>query len=261
MKKIIFLLFTVIILGVTVHAEDKETLKEQVKQEHNLIWWGEVRDDVTGNWRLSECATSETVSEYALDYYNAFFESDKEIHGIINFTLKTTTRLTVFDGVISCDTLEYVDGEEHSAKTLFSGDLLMQERIDIETGEVTVLEPSTDIYESEYGAFIISIEPTLNEAFGDNYTLSVEDGFLSIATWSDGFADVATLAKLGYSEAVQSYDSFKTTMQQASKNVTESMRSFVPNGHLALSFLNDQDHDKVLLIYYDGELYYDYVTE
>lgn len=261
MKKIIFLLFTVIILGATVHAEDKETLKEQVKQEHNLIWLGEVRDDVTGNWRLSECATTDTVDQYALDYYNAFFEDDKEIHGIINFTLKTTTRLRVFNGVISCDTLEYVDGEEHSAKTLFSGDLLLQQEIDIATGEISTLEQNTDIYEGEYGAFIISIEPTLNEAFGDNYTLSVEDGFLSIATWSDGFADVATLAKLGYSEAVQSYDSFKTTMHQASINVTESMRSFVPNGHLALSFLNDQDHDKVLLIYYDGEPYYDYVAE
>lgn len=96
-----------------------------------------VRNDVTGNWRISLISDSATPEEYALDYYNALFSSDDEIHAIVNFSLNTTTKLSVlYAGVLDVTVYEYVDGEEHDAKELFSGNLLDEYWIHTDTGEV-----------------------------------------------------------------------------------------------------------------------------
>lgn len=95
-----------------------------------------VRNDVTGNWRIASTADSFVPADYALEYYNEMFSSDNEVHAIWNATLSTMTRLKVSSGLLFVDTLEYVDGEEHDAKILFSGTLLDSRIIDIETGEL-----------------------------------------------------------------------------------------------------------------------------
>ena len=94
-----------------------------------------VRNDVTGKWRISTTSDDFVPAEYAVEYYKTMFSSDDEIHAIWNATLGTTTRITVAFGVISADTLEYVEGEEHDAKVLFSGTLLDSKLFDAETGE------------------------------------------------------------------------------------------------------------------------------
>lgn len=94
-----------------------------------------VRNDVTGRWRISTTSDSFVPAEYAVEYYKTMFSSDDEIHAIWNATLGTTTRITVSYGIIFADTLEYVKGEEHDAKILFSGALLDSKMFDAQTGE------------------------------------------------------------------------------------------------------------------------------
>lgn len=94
-----------------------------------------VRNDVTGNWRLARIANSSPISDYAMEYYENMFSSDEEIHAIVNFTLNTTTCIKVMSGTLFSDTYEYVDGEEHDANLLFTGNLLDSKIINIETGE------------------------------------------------------------------------------------------------------------------------------
>lgn len=100
-----------------------------------LQFWDEVQNDVTGNWRRAATSDSLAPAEYALEYYNEMFHSDDEVHAIWNATLKTTTRITYSGGLLFVDTFEYVDGEEHDAKILFSGPQLDSRIIDIATGK------------------------------------------------------------------------------------------------------------------------------
>lgn len=100
-----------------------------------------VRNDTTGNWRISLISDSATPDEYALDYYNTLFSSDDEIHAIVNFSLNTTTRISVlYEGVLDVTVLEYVDGEEHDAKELFGGDLLAEYWIHADTSEIEKIQ-------------------------------------------------------------------------------------------------------------------------
>ena len=265
MKRILFGLLACFFLFSTAFGEDynREELKETLKKEYGLIWFGNVRDDVTGNWRLSECASKDTVDKYALDYYRAYFEDDKEIHGIINFTLKTTTRLRVFNGTILCDTLEYVDGEEHSAKTLFSGLLLTQKEIDIETGEVTDIEPEYDASsdDSVFSTFLSLVEPALQESFGENIKIDTDGNFLSISVWTDGASEEVIAAKLGNAAMIEDYGQLKGILQDLAGTLTKKAQEFVPGSHVLFSLLNDTNLDNVIMSFLDGEVYYDYLTE
>ncbi len=55
---------------------------------------------------------------------------------VVNLGLKTTSALSVSNGIMYLDVHEYIDGEEHDAKVLGSGDLLKSYIIDINTGEI-----------------------------------------------------------------------------------------------------------------------------
>lgn len=104
-----------------------------------------VSNDHTNNWRLSVTDTDQESYEYALNYYNDVFESDDEVHAVINYNAGTTTRISIlYSGTLDVSVLSYVQGEELDASTLFSGSLLEEYFIDIETGEVE------DILNEEY---------------------------------------------------------------------------------------------------------------
>ncbi len=94
-----------------------------------------VRNDTTGNWRISTTASSIVVADYAMEYYETMFSSDEELHAIWNATLKTTTRISVSGNVLFVDTFEYVKGEEHDANKLFTGLKLDSKTIDLDTGK------------------------------------------------------------------------------------------------------------------------------
>lgn len=108
----------------------------------NVNFSDSVRNDVTGNWRIATTSDSFVPADYALEYYETLFSSDDEIHAIWNATLGTMTSIKVGAGMgcLFVDTYEYVAGEEHDAKLLFSGMLLDSRIISIETGEPLDLE-------------------------------------------------------------------------------------------------------------------------
>ena len=69
------------------------------------------------------------------------FKSNDEIHAIVNFNLKTTAKLSMLtDELLEVTTYEYVKGEEHDADKLFTGMLLTDITININTGEVEQLQ-------------------------------------------------------------------------------------------------------------------------
>lgn len=101
------------------------SVKDALKKDISLTWLtSNVRNDTTGKWRVAECLTDQQPSEWAKQYYDAYFESDDEVHAVVNFTLNTTNRISVTGNQIIIDVHDYVKGEEHDANLLFSGELL-----------------------------------------------------------------------------------------------------------------------------------------
>lgn len=95
-----------------------------------------VRNDSTGNWRISLIAENIDMSEYALDYYKQYFTDDSEIHFIVNFNYNTTTKIMVVGGQLDVTVQDYVSKEEHDANVLGSGTVLAEYFVDKETGEI-----------------------------------------------------------------------------------------------------------------------------
>lgn len=118
------------------------------------FWFSDsVINDITGRWRISSIASSKDITEYITDYYNALFSSDDEIHAIVNFSLNTTTSISVLpDGTLDVAVHEYIDGEEHDAKALFGGMLLKEYFVNPQTGgfeEISVSSSSPLIDQNE----------------------------------------------------------------------------------------------------------------
>lgn len=123
---------------------------------------------MTGNWRHAIFSKNVNIQDYALSYYQTYFKSKDEIHGITNFYNNTTTNLHVSGNILFCDIHEYVKNEEHDAKLMFSGMLLASYQINIDTGEIT--KENTTIQENTLSAnndtpttTEISTEPYIEE--------------------------------------------------------------------------------------------------
>lgn len=95
---------------------------------------------MTGNWRIASIAENIEIQDYALDYYKECFKSDDEIHAIVNFNYKTTTKISVMGNLLDVSVYEYVDKEEHDAKLLFSGMLLKEYHVNKDTGEIEEIQ-------------------------------------------------------------------------------------------------------------------------
>lgn len=104
----------------------------------SVEYFSEVKNDVTGNWRLGKVRTDKTSLDFALAYYKEFVTSKDEIHAVVNYNDQTTTRINYagMPGYVSVTILQHIDGEENDAKLLFGGDVIGDYWIDIETGEV-----------------------------------------------------------------------------------------------------------------------------
>lgn len=95
---------------------------------------GDFSDDVTGNWRLSTVLTEKSIDEYAFDYYKSYFNSDDEIHWIVNYSDNTTSCINCINGYLSITEYSHVDGEESSAKKIGSGSHISDFLISAEDG-------------------------------------------------------------------------------------------------------------------------------
>lgn len=125
---------------VTADIDESESIDAEDKLEEplgfNVMFSNTYHNDTTGNWRLARIADDISIEEYAVDYYNNYFESDDEIHVIVNFTLNTTTKIAVIGNLLDVSITEYVDGEEHDAKVACSGTLLNEYHINIDNGKI-----------------------------------------------------------------------------------------------------------------------------
>ena len=128
------------VAGGTPGTADKTEAQETLKAELSsgvVRFSRNVEDDVTGNWRLLLYSSEANIADYAVKYYQAFFEDDSEVHCVVNLGLETTTIITASgDGSLFVKTHQYVDKEEHSAKNLGSGMLLKSYLVNVSTGEI-----------------------------------------------------------------------------------------------------------------------------
>lgn len=106
----------------------------------DIIFSDSVRDDKTGNWRLSKVTSNKSAEEYALDYYKNYFKGDQEVHAIVNYTLNTTTCVTSIGNKINVRVYEHIKDEEQHVKTLFTGQKYAEYNVDKETGAVEKIE-------------------------------------------------------------------------------------------------------------------------
>lgn len=95
-----------------------------------------VRNDSTGKWRLARITDNINIEEYALDYYKNYFESDDEIHAVVNFTNNTTTNLSCFGDMLFVTIYNYVDKEEHDADMLFTGEKISEFCVYTDNGDI-----------------------------------------------------------------------------------------------------------------------------
>lgn len=100
----------------------------------------DVRNDTTGNWKISTIAENVNLEEYALSYYKKYFTDDSQIHGIVNFNYKTTTKISVMGDRLDVTVYEYVDKEEHDAKLLYSGMLLKEYNVYLDNGDIEEIQ-------------------------------------------------------------------------------------------------------------------------
>lgn len=121
-------------ISTEVASEDPE---EVLKDRLNLSFMGKVNGDTTGRWKLAEYVSAETAETIAVEYYNAFFEADDEIHWVINFGTHTTARISkLTDDHLDVYITEYVEHEETDAKEIGSGLKLKEYLVTISTGEI-----------------------------------------------------------------------------------------------------------------------------
>lgn len=93
-------------------------------------------NDVTGNWRLSRVASFFNIEEYAVDYYNTYFEDDKEVHVIVNYSLNTTTFIIRPAADLYVTIHDRVENEEFDAKEAGSGMVLAEYSISLEDNTI-----------------------------------------------------------------------------------------------------------------------------
>lgn len=117
--------------------DPKIEAQNALEDSFGIMFYGKLLDDKVGNLRTAVYVNAATVEDFAIDYYNAYFENDDEIHGVCNLGLNTTARIKVIDSnTLEVTTFEYVKSEEHYAESLFSGTMLTQSFVYIDSGEI-----------------------------------------------------------------------------------------------------------------------------
>lgn len=115
-----------------VGVSDKSLKDDNIK----IVFTDSIPYDVTGNWRLARITKDIDIVDYALDYYHTRFRNDNEIHAIVNYTNKTTTKISVMDDLMDVTVHKYVEDEENSARTLFSGKIIESYYIYMDNGDI-----------------------------------------------------------------------------------------------------------------------------
>ena len=105
--------------------------------------------DLSNDIKIKENIKNIDIEYYALSYYKTYFMDDSEIHAIVNFTRRTTTRITCLGNMLNVSILEYVDKEEHDAKALFGGMLIRDFYVYIDNGDIELIGNKEDIIDTQ----------------------------------------------------------------------------------------------------------------
>ena len=127
-------------------VDERTELQEALKESlggGSTLFYNTVRNDTTGNWRMLVYSSAENIVDHAVEYYNAYFESDDETHIAVNLGLGTTSIMNVYSGSMYIDVHEYIDKEEHDAKILGGGALLNSYTVDLSSGNIDDLSMVT----------------------------------------------------------------------------------------------------------------------
>lgn len=98
---------------------------------------GSVNNDVTSNWRYASYDSDVSQETIAVDYCNAYFKSDNEVHALINEANNTVACIQyITSDLLDVTIHEYSEGEELDAKDLFCGDVITEYFVTVSTGEI-----------------------------------------------------------------------------------------------------------------------------
>lgn len=95
-----------------------------------------VNNDKTGNWRISTIATTKSDEEYIIPYIKYYMADAEGTYAIVNFTNKVTIAINKSGNIATVDVHEYVDKEEHDAAQLFSGQVLSNYIVHLDTEQI-----------------------------------------------------------------------------------------------------------------------------
>lgn len=233
-------------------------------------FYKKVRNDTTENWRMLVCYSSENMKDHIVDYYNAYAESDNEVHFIVNLYLKTTTVINNFGGELYVDVHEYVDKEEHDAKILGGGMLLESYTVNLSSGKISEISSSPDsssISETVdksalLKTFMVLLESNLKQNFGENNcTLEYDETAVTINVWADNIALGVVSAIAGNSESIQSWNLMVDSQKTLCDSIVNELKEIgIENYPVMLNVLNELDKTKVLLTVLNGNVIYDAVN-
>ncbi|MBR1796839.1 MAG: hypothetical protein IJ757_02310 [Clostridiales bacterium] len=116
---------------------------------------------------------------------------------------------------------------------------------------------NNDTEEISVEEYIDYLNVTLNNAFGDNYTLSFEDGFITISVWQNGVAQGAALASSGNQTYIDGWNNLVDSMQTMADGIYSGLDYVNADDiHIIINVLNDENLDNTLLTFIDGVVTY-----
>lgn len=107
------------------------------------------------------------------------------------------------------------------------------------------------------------MQDSLEEGFGGNYFLSVEDNTIYASVWDDGVTTDAFLTTIrDGGETPQEWVTMRSQFETACSQWVDALSEWgLSDMHIVMSLLNDQNLDNALLMVYDGVPVYDFLEE
>lgn len=117
--------------------------------------------------------------------------------------------------------------------------------------------------EDKLNGYVTIIDAMLAKNFGNgNYSVSQEDGFVTISVWADGLAAAASTAAAGNSEMADQWNTMLSSTEYMADSMKKSLDAMEleKEGHVMLNVVNDVNHENTLATYMDGVLVYNSVN-
>ena len=153
-------------------VDEIEALKKHLKDDYDVSEPQKfAKGDKVGTWRIVKVANGTPVSDYAVDYARAYMKLG-EIHYIVNFSLKTTTKLQLTLNVLEVVTTEYVDKEEHDASVIGSGMLYSEEYFNMDSGERITADADPNAGKVDKNEFVMVIKEVITDTVGEGEVIT-----------------------------------------------------------------------------------------